>query len=339
MLALLALGGLAACGGGDDGGAAVTPTVGTPFVADSVRSALEYGVSNGLEGIWVYVDAGDGAPLWAAAGIEDRASLAPARTGSLFKIASISKMFVAVSSVRAVSQGLVRLDDTLAFWLPEIAPRIDNAGAITLRHLLLHRSGVRDFDTEPGFSWTRSHTDVDRLLEYAYDKPGDFEPGARYAYSNTNYVLAARILDTALGYSHHDYVRNEITAPLGMLDTYSLLGDVDVALLARGYWDGVDRTTQDYVAPGGSMVSTARDVGVFLRALADGTLLTGPEQSLYRSLFDIGHSGWLPGYQSLAYYHRDSDTVLVQLVNETGGNSEAVAQQVYDSIAAYLRAR
>jgi len=329
---------LVACGGG--GGGQSAPGTPPSFVATSVESALAFGVDSGLDGIWVFVDDGSGVPEFKAAGIQNRATLAPADVNSLFKIASISKMFIAVSGARMAAAGIVRLDDTLAFWLPDLATRIGNADRITVRHLLLHRSGVPDFDSQPGFSWEDAHTDIDTVLALALDRPADFEPNARYEYSNTNYLLLGRIFDTALGYDHHLFIQNEILSPLGMVNTYSLLGDTDPALLARGYWNGVDRTEQDYVVPGGSMVSTAQEVGIFLRALANGTLLTPDEQQIYQSLFaGFGHSGWLPGYQSNARYLSNLDTVLVQFVNETGGNSEAVAGEVYDSLVDYLGRR
>ena len=331
---------LVACGGG--GGTSSSPGAAppNPFVATSVESALDHGVANGLDGIWVFVDDGSGAPEFLAAGIQDRTTLAPADVSNLFKIASISKMFIAVSGTKMVAAGTLQLDDTLAQWLPDLAARIENADSITVRHLLLHRSGVPDFDSQPGFSWNDAHTDIDAVLELVLDRPADFAPNAQFEYSNTNYLLLGRLFDTALGYHHHLFIQDEILSPLGMMNTYSLLGDADVAQLARGYWNGVDRTNQDYVVPGGSMVSTAEEVGIFLRALATGSLLTPDERQTYESLFaGFGHSGWLPGYQSNAQYFSDMDTVLVQFVNETGAGTETVAQEVYDSLVDYLRRR
>lgn len=257
---------------------------------------------------------------------------------STLETASVSKLFIAVSATKLMDQGVLRLDDTVLFWLSALARRIENIDSITLRHLLQHRSGVPDFDSQVGFSWQDSHTDNDELLAFAQDKPADFAPDARYEYSNTNYLLLGMILDAALGYSHHNYVQSTILSPLGMLETYSLQSETDNSLLARGYWDDVDRTEQEYVAPGGSMVSIVRDTGVFMRELATGSLLTDNERAIYTSLFDgYAHSGWLPGYQSIARFNPATNTVLVQFINTTGGNSEAISTEVYDLIAEYLR--
>lgn len=323
---------LAACGGGGSGDARA-PELPTTFAPTTVGEALEYGVQNGIDGLWVFIDDASAAATLESAGVQDRTTRAPARTDSQFKIASISKMFIAASAVKMVEQGLLRLDDTLAFWLPAESTRLTNANQITVQQLLQHRSGVPDFDSQPAFFWEQPHTDDETLLDMVYDLPADFAPDAQYTYSNTNYLLLGRILNAALGYHHHQFVQNEFLSPLGMVDTVSLLSATQVDRLARGYWDTIDRTEQDYAIAGGSMVSTASDVGVFLRALATGDGLTDVERQRYRTLFgSFGHSGWLPGYQSQARYLPGSDVVVVLFANTTGGQSEAVASDVFDAI-------
>ncbi len=329
---------LTACGGGDGGGTASPAAPAANNASDTplttaVDNAVQRGLQKGLDAVWVYIDDGSGAGDTWVGGIEDLRTGEAAKADARFKIASVSKLFIATSAVKLVDTGLLQLDDTVAFWLPALAGRLANAQEITLRHLLQHRSGVPDFDTEPGFSWESPHTDLDALLALVLDDPADFAPDDRYSYSNTNYLLLGMILDAALAYSHHDYVRNEILMPLAMGNTVSLLSEVDTSLMARGYWDGVDRTSQDYVVPGGSMISTVEETGIFLRGLATGSLLTPSQRALYRDLFGtVGHSGWLPGYQSITWYFDDIDTVLVQFVNNTGGSNEADAQAMFDAI-------
>jgi D-alanyl-D-alanine carboxypeptidase len=79
----------------------------------------------------------------------------------------------------------------------------------------------------------------------------------------------------------------------------------------RGYlqdWDP-DLKDWDHPLPGGSMVASAEDVGIFLRALIDGTLLTEKEQAIYSAVYEYEHTGWLPGYTSIARYHSDMDAI------------------------------
>jgi hypothetical protein len=68
------------------------------------------------------------------------------------------------------------------------------------------------------------------------------------------------------------------------------------------------------------MVATAEDVGIFLRALNDGSVFDEGEQAIYSSIYVYEHGGLVPGYQSLAEYHKDIDTVVVQFINTTDFN-------------------
>ncbi|MCW8834628.1 MAG: beta-lactamase family protein, partial [Colwellia sp.] len=245
--------------------------------------------------------------------------------------------FIAVSAAKLIDQSYISLNDTLSTWLPELASRIANAEIITIKQMIQHRSGIADFDSQAGFDWHNAHTDIDSTLLFALDKPADFIPDSKYEYSNTNYLLLAKILDKALGYSHQVFISENILVPLGMHDTYLMLSDIDPLLLAKGYWENLDRSMQDYVIPGGSMISTVKDIAIFIRALNTGSLLTASEKSIYRSVYWFNHSGWLPGYQSVANYHSDIDAVVIQFVNTTGGNSESIASTSYQQILDVLR--
>ena len=261
-----------------------------------------------------------------ASGIQNRTNSQPASPQALFKIASISKLFIAVSSVKLIQAGVINRDDTLTQWLPTISIRIANSESITILNLLQHRSGIPDFDSQNGFSWQDSHVDIDATLEFALGKPADFAPDTRFEYSNTNYLLLGKILDAALGYDHRDYIANNILIPLNMVDSFSQLSEVNMDLMSSGYWIDQDRLQQDYAIPGGSMISTVKDVGIFIRALATGQLLSVEEKLLYDQIFpSYAHFGWLPGYQSIARYHPSSDSVIIQFVNMTGDNSESIS--------------
>lgn len=85
------------------------------------------------------------------------------------------------------------------------------------------------------------------------------------------------------------------------------------------------------------MVATARDVGVFLRALIDGSLFNEDEQAIYSSIYTYEHTGELPGYQSIARYHKDIDAVVIQFINTSGGNSWSKSESVYRRIVRILK--
>jgi D-alanyl-D-alanine carboxypeptidase len=297
---------------------------------DTVQEQVDDAIDYGLDGIIVYVDQPGKAPEFYGAGWKNKGTQVPADPHALFKIGSIHKLYIATAVAKLVNNGSLSLDETLADYLPELVGRIEYADQITLRMMVQHRSGVPNFTDDEKFDWFTPQTDEDKNLELVLDKPADFKPDTRYSYSNTNYLLIGRILDKVLGYSHHQYIYNEILAPLGLTNTYFTLDEVEYDDVVSGYWYQYDDDLMelDFVIPGGSMVATAQDVGIFLRALNDGSLLNDDEQAIYSSIYEYGHTGWLPGYYSIARYHEDIDTVVIQFVNTTGGETWGTANVV-----------
>lgn len=302
-----------------------------PLIAplpDTVQEQVERALEYGLDGVIVYVDQAGTAPAFYAAGWKNKLTQEPADPHALFRIGSISKLYIATAVAKLVSAGRLSLDKTLADYLPELVGRVDNADQITLKMMVQHRSGIPNFTDAAAWDWFTSQTDIDKALALVLDQPADFAPDARYSYSNTNYLLIGRILDNVLGYSHHQYIAEEILAPLGLTHTYSLLSEVAYEDLVSGYWYGYDDDLRqlDHVIPGGSMIATAEDVGIFLRALNDGSLLNDEEQAIYSSIYEYEHTGWVPGYYSIARYHADIDTVVIQFVSTTGGDTWGLAE-------------
>ena len=227
------------------------------------------------------------------------------------------------------------------------ADRILSANKQIINFFLLHSaegSGRRALNFPPSQSpgpgyWKVPPKSNKENLKLVLDKPADFEPGSRYEYSNTNYLLIGEILDKTLGYSHHQYIKNEILAPLGLNHTYSLLSEVNLDEVMSGYDVGYndDLKYNDFINPAGSMVATAQDVGIFLRALNDSSLLNDKEQAIYSSIYKYEHTGLLPGYSSIARYYKDTDTVVIQFVN--GGYTWNLTEIVYNRIVKILRSK
>lgn len=308
---------------------------------DSIQEQVDDAIDRGIDGIIVYVDQAGKEPAFYTAGWKNRENHEPADPHALFKIGSISKLYIAVATAKLVNDQRLSLDKTLADYLPELIGRIEYADQITLRMMLRHRSGIPNLTDDPEFPWFDLPSELDDYLKFALDKPADFKPDARYRYSNTNYLLIGNILDQELGYSHHQFITGEILKPLGLTHTFNLLSEADPEELVSGYGyytghEG-DLKELDYISPGGSMVATAQDVGIFLRALNDGTLLSDQEQSIYSSIYEYGHTGLLPGYQSIARYHKDIDTVVIQFVNTSGGNMWSISEIMYNKIIRILR--
>ena len=310
----------------------------TPLPA-TVQEQVDKAIDYGADGIIVYVDRGGEPPRTYTAGWKDRDKKIPAAADDLFKIASISKLYIAAAAAKLVANHTLSLDKTVADYLPDLKGKIANADQITLRMLLQHRSGIPNFVDVPGFPWGSPPQTFDETLAFVKGKPADFEPNSKYRYSNTNYLLIGKIMDNALGYSHHKYIKDEILKPLGLNHTFGLLSEVNPDDVMSGYTVGYepDIKMNDFVTPGGSMVATISDVGIFLRALNTGTLLNEEEQSIYSSVYQYEHTGLLPGYESIARYYKDMDTVVVLFMNTSGGKMWNVAEIVYKKIVRILR--
>lgn len=305
----------------------------------SVQQQVDDATGLGFDGIIVYVDQRGKPPALYASGWMDKENKVKTDPHSLFKIASISKMYLAVATAKLVKNKSLSLDDTLSKLLPEVTGRIANANQITLRMLLTHRSGIPDWIDDKAFPWGSPPKDVNDVLTLVFDDAANFKPNRRYQYSNTNYLLIGNILDKVLGYGHQQYIRKEILDPLGLTHTYGSLSDVDPKKVMCGYdshYPG-DVKMLDFVSPSGAMVATAGDVGIFLRALNDGSLLDDEEQEIYSAIYEYGHTGLLPGYMSIARYHKDIDAVVIQFVNTSGGNSWGKSEVVYKRIVKILR--
>jgi len=286
---------------------------------DTVQEQVNEAIGHGFDGMIVYVDQAGKPPEFYAAGWHDRKNKIPANPKALFKIASISKLYVAVAITKLVNDKRLSLDETLADYFPELVGRIENAEKITLRMMVQHRSGIPNLTDTPNF-WEDPPKSNKEALELVLALPANFEPGEAYEYSNTNYLLLSELIDKVVGYSHHQYIKEEILIPLDLNNTFGSLREVDIDDVMSGYYVGFesDIKTNDYGLNGyGSMVATAQDVGIFLRALNDGSLFDEGEQAIYSSIYVYEHTGLLPGYQSIAKYHKDIDTVVIQFVNTT----------------------
>ena len=303
---------------------------------DTVQEQLEEGISHGFDGLIVYVDQAGKPPEFYAAGWHDRKNKIPAYPQALFKIASITKLYIAVATTKLVKEGRLSLDKTLAEYFPELAGRIENSDKITLRMMVQHRSGIPNFVDHPDY-WIKPPKSRQETLEYALDLPADFEPDEDYGYSNTNYMLIEDLIDKTLGYSHQQYIKEEILIPLGLKHTFGSLSEVNIDDVMSGYYVGIetDFKTEDT----GLMLATAEDVGKFLRALNDGSVFNEGEQDIYSSIYEYEHTGLLPGYQSIAKYYKDMDMVVIQFNNTTNfdGYDWNLAEIIYSRIVKIVR--
>ena len=121
-------------------------------------------------------------------------------------------------------------------------------------------------------------------------------------------------MDDKLGYDNFQFIQEEILKPLNLNNTFRSLIEVNIEDVMSGYHVGhpFDLKSDEH-----GMLATAEDVGIFLRALNDGSLFEPGEQEIYTSIYEYEHGGWVPGYQSFAKYHKNLDAVVVEFYSTT----------------------
>lgn len=263
----------------------------------SLRGMLDgWRVRAGIVGATIAVAVEDG-PVWqAASGFSDRDSRSRLEPGAPFRVASITKTFVATVVLQLAQGGQLALDDPLAKYVPD-APHADG---VEIRHLLGHTSGIPDpsqtygFGAEPllkdrGKRWSRAE-----ILGLVKKQERNFSPGSKYSYSNTNYLLLGDVIEAATGSGWVEEVRKRIIVPLGLRSTYvsgapgEAGSPAETGALVSGYYDVDDDTVAENLnigpwtsfdsiqGPAGAMVSSAPDLVRFGSALFEGRLLSKP---------------------------------------------------------------
>lgn len=280
---------------------------------DTVGEQLEQALGHGFDGVVVYAEQAGESPQYFTAGWHCKETKQEARPDALFKIASINKLYAAVALSKLVAAERLSLDKTLADYMPELVGRIEYADKINLRMLVQHRSGIPNFTDAPNF-WSEPTKTFESSLALILDQEANFKPGKSYEYCNTNYLLLSKIMDNELGYDNFQFIQTEILDPLKLKHTYASLHEVDMDSIMSGYHIGYP---YDLKAENHGMLATAQDVGVFLRALNDGSVFGPGEAEIYASIYEYEHAGWVPGYQSFATYHEELDLVLVSFYSTT----------------------
>ncbi|MGW7258305.1 serine hydrolase domain-containing protein [Streptomyces sp. NPDC054834] len=272
---------------------AATPATKSP--QSSLQDKVNAIMATGTVGVLARSTGPGGQRRHAGAGLADTATGESARTGDRFRIASASKTYVATVVLQLVGEGRLSLDDTLEDWLPGVVSGNGNDGSeITVRQLLQHTSGLFNYTADfpaladvAGFQADRYKTWTDeQLVAIALRHAPDFAPGAKWEYSNTNYILAGMIIKKATGHSWQQEVTRRIIKPLGLRHTLAPTTDTRIpGRHLHGYSNfGGSGTTIDVTefnpsaaGAAGAMISTTADMTRFYSALLGGRLLRPAE--------------------------------------------------------------
>lgn len=282
----------------------------------------------------------------------------PLTSASVFYMGSVSKQFTAASVVLASEQGKLSLDDDVRKHIPELP---DYGNVITLREMLHHTSGFRDFlalfvlaDRDEG----SVHQEAELIDLIARQKTLNNTPGEEYIYSNTNYFLLGVVIRRATGKSLAEFANENIFKPLEMTHT-RFYDDHTVVLPGRvaGYAKGsdggfkVDWSTQYDIVGGGGLMSSVDDLllwdrNFYANKLGRGTLVKeletqgllnngrkigyalGLEISSYRGLPVVEHSGALDGYRTEILRFPNQRFSVITLCNVANANVTTLARDV-----------
>jgi CubicO group peptidase (beta-lactamase class C family) len=290
----------------------------------------------------------DGVVLKAAGyGVANLRTKSPATPETVYKIASVSKQFIATGIMLLVQEGRVSVDDSVRKLIPG-APAAWNR--ITIRHLLTHTAGlVRE---PPAFSPFKADTDA-ALIESAYETPLRFTPGDKWEYSNLGYVILAEVISRVSGKPWSDFISERVFQPAGMAATRTTTPE-PIVDRAAGYSDNdklIDAPDWPAVRAGGAFLSTVLDLARWDAVLRTNSILTeasraqmwtparlnGGTPSLYGFGWHVNrpgarrqvwHSGGLPGFKAQYRRYLDDGVTVVILMNLDDADDERIAAGV-----------
>lgn len=289
----------------------------------------------------------------------------PATSSTQYRLASLTKAFTAAAILQLQEAGRLTLSDPACRW-------IDNCPAawspITITHLLRHTSGVPDYEAalEPESETYRafmSATDsAMRIVDRQRALPLDFAPGARFAYSNTGYIVLGLIVERASGLTFDRYLDDRILGPAGLRATTTAASPSglsvghsrvsgDIREIAAGITVSPATVRADAALPfegphaDAKLVGTAADLWRWLDALDRGIVISS--ESLQSMLTPgpgnyglgwyissrwgqrvISHTGFLPGYASVIEWYPDSRSAVILTTNMVGPRLPLVARDL-----------
>jgi len=282
----------------------------------------------------------------------------PVTPQTVFDVASVTKQFVAAVANLLALDGTVSLDDDVRKWLPELP---EYEAPITLRHLIYHTGGLRDYLNLFPLAGAGDYYSVSReqlLAMMSRQRAPVFAPGEQYAYSNTGYMLLAHALERAAGESLGELAHERIFEPLGM--DGSLMYENREEIIPRratGYHqddDGELRIVHNYnfeIAGDGQLYTTVEDLlrwddylhgadrpAIYDSMLTEGTLNNGDPIEYahgitlgeYRGLSTVGHSGHSWGFLTELRRYVESGLSIAVSCNAEYGAPGELARRVAD---------
>lgn len=275
---------------------------------------------------------------------------------NVFQLASITKQFTAVAILMLEEQGKLKVEDDITKYIPDYPVK---GKKITIHHLLNHTSGIKSYTSMPGLlQMARKDMKPTELIEYFKNEPMDFNPGEKYAYNNSAYILLGHIIEVVTKDSYENFIEQHIFKPLQM--TNSRYGKMKELIKKRavGYSEAENRyTNADYISltipyAAGSLMSTVDDMLKWQNGLKNNALLKKEtfEKAIKPTILNNGektdygyglgildlkgskgyeHSGGIFGFTTNGVYLEKEDVYVIGLsncsCNDIGGVTKKIA--------------
>jgi CubicO group peptidase (beta-lactamase class C family) len=278
----------------------------------------------------------------------------PNAPNTKFRLGSVTKQFTAASILLLEERGKLSVQDPVKKYAPNAPAAWDR---ITIFNLLTHTSGIPNFTSFPDYPRLQPFaTTAEEEVKRLFDKPLDFQPGERWSYSNSGFVVLTYVIEKVSGQSYATFVHDNILAPLGMKESGYDSNSEIIPHRASGYvFDNNHYANAGFInmtvpQGAGALYSTTEDLLKWEQGLFGGKLLTpaslkkmttpfknnyafglGVDTSSGRRV--IQHSGGIDGFNTMVSYYPDDQLTVVVLANVNG----AAPDQMSPKLAALAR--
>ena len=273
---------------------------------------------------------------------------------NVFEIGSITKQFTAISILMLEEQGKLKVEDEITKYIPDY-PTLGKT--ITIHHLLNHTSGIKSYTNMQSFmKHARTDMTPTELIDVFKNEPMDFNPGEKYAYNNSGYILLGHIIEVVSNKSYADFIEKNIFKKLGMTSSYYGSMVKLIPNRASGYQDKEGYVNAAYLSltlpyAAGSIMSNIDDLLIWQKALNGNQLISkasyekaihgsslndgehigygyGLQEGNINGSTSISHGGGIFGYTTQGIYLPEEDVFISILTNCDCNSPGGVANKI-----------
>jgi CubicO group peptidase (beta-lactamase class C family) len=266
-----------------------------------------------------------------------------------FRIGSMTKQFTAASILLLEERGKLKVDDPVKKYMPDAPAAWDK---ITIFNVLTHSAGLPNFTSFPEYAKLQAFPNTpEQIVATFKDKPLDFEPGAKFSYSNSGYVLLGYLIEKISGESYEKFLQENIFTPIGMKDSGYDSNSVIIERRASGYAPSpAGPVNAEYVHMSvpfgaGALYSTTQDLLKWQLALYGGKVLKPESLAKMTTPFkddyafglivrttdgrkQMWHNGGIQGFNSSMAWYPESKTSVIVLANLNGQAADQMLPQL-----------